>query len=205
MAYQAMDFNYLLGMPGFSDTLLRNHMTLYQGYLNQTNKIMETCARMGAERQGESFEHNEAHRRLGFEFDGMRLHEYYFRNLGGTGDSNQAPDLKRFIDAQFGGFSTWERDFRTVGMTRGVGWAILYQDTMTGQLINFWINEHQNGHAAGCNPILVMDVWEHAYMLDYGLKKVDYIDSFFRNINWPQAQARLNFELARAFAGEMRA
>ncbi len=201
MPYQAQDFNYLIGTtPGLSDALLRNHITLYNGYVNNTNKLLDIFARLEAEGRQDSPEYAECKRHFGWEFDGMRLHEYYFRNLGGAGDPNQAMDLKRFIEANFRSYDAWERDFRATGMTRGIGWAILYQDTVTGRLLNLWINEHDTGHPAGCNPILVMDCWEHAYMLDYGLQRGAYIDTFMRGANWPQAQARLNMELARMYA-----
>lgn len=201
MAYTAQDFSYLLGMPGISDTTLKNHFTLYQGYVNHTNQIMQICERLVAENKAESLEHQETTRHLSFEFDGMRLHEFYFRNLGGNGDPNQAPDLKRLLEAAYGSYDAWKRHFVSVGKTRGIGWAILYQDTMTGRMIDFWINEHQNGHPAGCMPILVMDCWEHAYMTDYGTNRADYIDAFFQNINWPEAQTRVNLELARMAMG----
>ena len=86
---------------------------------------------------------------------------------------------------------TWEKDFRATGAMRGIGWAILYQDSVSGSLFNLWINEHEVGHPAGCNPILIMDVFEHAYMIDYGLKRADYIEAFFQNINWAEAEKRL--------------
>ncbi len=197
MAYQAMDYHYLLGMPGLSETLLRNHITLYEGYVAHTNQALETLARLVRENKADTLEYQEVKRHLGWEFDGMRLHEFYFANLGGSGDPNEAGDLKAFISDQFGGFQAWEKDFRATGGVRSVGWAILYQDTLTGRLLNVWINEHDKGHPAGCMPILVMDAWEHAYMLDYGIKRAGYIDAFFHNVNWPQAQTRVNFQLAR--------
>ncbi len=197
MAYEAMSFDHLLGMPGLSDTLLKNHFTLYQGYVTNTNKALETLDRMQKEGRADSMEYQEVKRHLGWEFDGMRVHEYYFSNLGGSGNPDEASDLKAFIGDQFGSYEAWEMDFRATGSVRGIGWAILYQDTLSGRLLNFWINEHDKGHPAGCTPILVMDAWEHAYMLDYGIKRAGYIDAFFRNINWPQAQTRVNFQLAR--------
>jgi len=200
MTYTAADFSYLLGMPGFSDALLKNHFALYQGYVNNTNKASEILGRLAMEGKHETLEYGEVKRHYGWEFDGMRLHELYFRNLGGDGDSNSAPDLKRILEAQFGSYDAWVNDFKATGLVRGVGWAILYQDTMTGSMFNFWINEHDKGHPAGCIPIVVMDVWEHAYMLDYGLKRGDYINAFFNVINWPEAQARVNLELARLYA-----
>lgn len=197
MAYQAMDFTYLFGMPGFSDALLRNHLDLYQGYVNHTNKAIETLDRLEKENKADSLEFQELARHLGWEFDGMRLHEFYFSNLGGTGNTNEAGELKAYIAGQFGSYESWEREFRAFGAVRSVGWVILYQDSLTGRLLNLWINEHDKGHAAGCMPILVMDCWEHAYMLDYGIKRAGYIDSFFRNVNWPQVQTRVNWQLAR--------
>ncbi|HOG47838.1 MAG TPA: Fe-Mn family superoxide dismutase, partial [Anaerolineae bacterium] len=159
MAYQAMDFNYLLGMPGFSDALLKNHFSLYQGYVNHTNKEIETFTRLEREGKSDSLEFQETKRHFGWEFDGMRLHEFYFSNLGGAGDINETGELKALVATQFGSYEAWEKDFKATGAVRGVGWAILYQDTLTGRLANFWINEHDKGHPAGCMPILVMDCW----------------------------------------------
>ncbi|MCL6431147.1 MAG: superoxide dismutase [Anaerolineae bacterium] len=196
MAYTAKDFSHLIGMPGFSDALLNNHFTLYQGYVANTNKLLDTLARLQREGKTDSPEFAELKRHFGWEFDGMRVHELYFGNLGGRGDLNEAGELRQALEAQFGSYHAWENDFRTTGMVRGIGWVILYQDTATGRLLNFWINEHDTGHPAGCAPILVMDVWEHAYMLDYGTKRAGYIDAFFRNIDWAAARNRLNVELA---------
>jgi Fe-Mn family superoxide dismutase len=91
----------------------------------------------------------------------------------------------------FGSYEAWEKDFKATGAMRGIGWVILYQDTHSGKLINFWINEHDVSHPAGCNPLLIMGVFEHAFMLDYGLKRADYIGAFFKNINWQAVEARL--------------
>jgi Fe-Mn family superoxide dismutase len=136
-------------------------------------------------------EYAELKRRLGWEFNGMRLHEYYFENLGGKGGLNRAGKLGKKLADEFGSYENWEKDFRGTSTMRGIGWTILYQDNLTGKLINQWINEHDTGHPAGCTPILVLDVFEHAFMIDYGLKRADYIEAFFNNINWGAAEARL--------------
>jgi Fe-Mn family superoxide dismutase len=94
MAYVAKDFTFLLGMPGFSDTLLKNHFTLYQGYVNNTNKIMETVAALAKEGKEGTPEYGELKRRLGWEFNGMRLHELYFMNLGATATCPRLPTWK---------------------------------------------------------------------------------------------------------------
>jgi Fe-Mn family superoxide dismutase len=191
MSYTAKDYNRLLGMEGFSDTLLKNHFTLYQGYVANTNKLIETLGQMLKEGKVGVPEFAELKRRLGWEFNGMRLHEYYFENLGGKGALEKTGKLSKRISEDFGSYETWEKEFRAVGGMRGIGWAILYQDSLTGKLLNFWINEHDTGHPAGCSPILILDVFEHAFMIDYGLKKVDYIEAFFKHINWKTVEERI--------------
>ena len=191
MAYEAKDYGKLIGMEGFSEALLKNHFTLYQGYVTNTNKVLDILGQMLAEGKSATPEYAELKRRLGWEFNGMRLHEYYFENLGGKGGVDQAGKLAARLAADFGSVEAWEKDFRATGAMRGIGWAVLYQDSASGRLMNFWINEHDVAHPAGCTPILIMDVFEHAFMLDYGLKRADYIEAFFRNIDWKAAEARL--------------
>lgn len=191
MAYEAKDYSKLIGMAGFSEALLKNHFTLYQGYVTNTNKVLDILAKMLADGATATPEYAELKRRLGWEFNGMRLHEIYFENLGGNGSIDQAGKLAAKITADFGSYEAWEKDFRATGAMRGIGWAVLYQDSATGKLINFWVNEHDVAHPAGCTPILIMDVFEHAFMLDYGLKRPDYIEAFFKNIDWKAAEARL--------------
>ncbi len=191
MAYTAKDYSKLLGMEGFSETLLKNHFTLYQGYVTNTNKVLETLDQMLSGDKTGTPEFAELKRRLGWEFDGMRLHEYYFENLGGKTPLDKNGRLAKKMVEDFGSYEVWEKDFKATGSMRGIGWAVLYQDLTNGKLINFWINEHDVSHPAGCSPLLIMDVFEHAFMLDYGLKRADYIVAFFKNINWAAVEARL--------------
>ncbi len=189
MAYEAKDYKSLLGMAGFSDTLLNNHFGLYNGYVTNSNKNLELAQQLL--KDGNAYAFGEIKRRLGWEFNGMRLHELYFGNLGGKDALKKDGKLAKKLAEDFGSVESWEKDFREVGGMRGIGWVVLYQDNTNGRLINFWINEHDCGHPAGCTPILVMDVFEHAYMTDYGTKKAGYIDAFFKNINWGVAEKRL--------------
>jgi len=189
--YQPKDFTKLLGMEGFSETLLKNHFTLYQGYVTNTNRLTDTLNQMLKDGKTNTPEYSELKRRFGWEFNGMRLHEYYFENLGGKEELDRAGKLFKKISDDFGSFEAWEKDFKAVGAMRGIGWAVLYQDPANGKLINFWINEHDAGHPAGGTPILILDVFEHAFMIDYGLRKADYIGAFFKNIHWKAAEARL--------------
>jgi Fe-Mn family superoxide dismutase len=191
MSYIAKDFSRLIGMEGFSETLLKNHFTLYQGYVTNTNKLDEALRQMVKEGKTGIPEFSELKRRLGWEFNGMRLHEYYFENLGGKEGIDRGGRLFQKISEDFGSYEYWEKEYRAVGTMRGIGWAILYQDNVTRRLFNFWVNEHDGGHPSGCSPILILDVFEHAFMIDYGLKRADYIEAFFRNIDWKEAEKRL--------------
>ena len=190
MPYAPKDYTKIVGMEGFSNKILENHFTLYQGYVTNTNKVLDTLDQMSKDGKTALPEFAELKRRLGWEFNGMRLHEYYFENLGGKGISKDSKAAKA-IGASFGSKETWEKDFRATGAMRGIGWVVLYQDISSNRLINFWINEHDTAHPAGCNPVLIMDVFEHAYMLDYGLKRADYIEAFFKNIDWSTVDARV--------------
>jgi len=191
MAYTAKDYSNLIGMEGFSETLLKNHFTLYQEYVTNTNKVLDTIEQMLKNDKAGTPEFAELKRRFGWEFNGMRLHEYYFENLGGNVPLDKNGRLVKKIAEDFGSYEVWEKDFKATGTMRGIGWVVLYQDMRNSKLMNFWINEHDVSHPAGCNPLLIMDVFEHAFMLDYGLKKVDYIEAFFRNIHWATVPARL--------------
>jgi Fe-Mn family superoxide dismutase len=191
MNYSPKDYSKLIGMPGFSETLLKNHFTLYQGYVANTNKVLDILGLMAADGKTGTPEFAELKRRLGWEFNGMRLHEYYFENLGGKAALDPAGKLGRKIVEQFGDIESWEKDFRATGAMRGIGWVVLYEDLTNGRLINFWVNEHDVSHPAGCQPLLIMDVFEHAFMIDYGLKRADYIEAFFKNINWAVVGSRL--------------
>jgi Fe-Mn family superoxide dismutase len=191
MAYTAKDYGKLIGLPGFSETLLKNHLTLYQGYVTNANKVLDALAQMATEGKAATPEYAELKRRLGWEWNGMRLHELYFENLGGKSTLSPSGKLGKKLVESFGSVEAWEKDFRATGVMRGIGWVVLYEDPATGRLINFWINEHDAGHPAGCRPLLIMDVFEHAFMLDYGLKRADYIEAFFKNVDWAAVESRL--------------
>jgi superoxide dismutase, Fe-Mn family len=191
--YEPKKFEHLLGLEGFSDELLKNHFTLYEGYVTNVNKVRDLLAKFAAEDKMATPEFAEVSRRFGWEFDGMRLHELYFENLmkGGSTLETTAPLGKKIVE-QFGSVENWEKQFKALGTMRGIGWVMLYLDQESGKLFNVWINEHDAGHLVGCTPILVMDVFEHAYMLQYGLKKADYIEAFMKNICFHVANARFS-------------
>lgn len=190
--YIPKNYEHLIGMPGFSDELLQMHFKLYEGYVKNTNELLSKINEM----EPAGYEFGALKRRLGWEFDGMRLHELYFGNLGGKGAVSKKTPLYSAIVSQFGSFDKWKKEFIATGMMRGIGWSVLYLDLEEGRLINTWINEHDVGHLAGGKPILIMDVFEHAYMPQYGLDKAKYIEAFFNNIDWDVVGSRYSSTLS---------
>lgn len=189
--YSPKDYSHLLGMQGLSDQLLQNHFTLYQGYVKNTNTLLEKLDLLLKADQASTPEYAELSRRLGWEFNGMRLHEYYFENMSKEASArSDSSALMQKIISEFGSFENWEKDFRAVGAMRGIGWVVMYYDRVGDRLINMWVNEHDVGHLAGCVPLLIMDVFEHAFMIDYGLKRADYIATFFTAIDWSVVEKR---------------
>jgi Fe-Mn family superoxide dismutase len=193
MPYEAKNFDHLLGTDGFSDQLLKNHFTLYQGYVKNTNTLAETLAAMSKEGKTATTEFAELKRRFGWEFNGMRLHELYFGNMKkGAEKCKEGTAYWAQMDADFGATEkSWKNDFTAVGAMRGIGWVVWVYDPMAKRTFNVWVNEHDVGHLAGCVPLLVMDVFEHAFMLDYGLKRADYIAAFMAAVDWNVVGARL--------------
>lgn len=189
--YEAQDFSKLKGMKGFSDKALDLHFSLYQGYVKNTNLLWDELQKLAEQNQTATPAYAELKRRFGWEFDGMRLHELYFGNLGGKEPLAQDSRLMKKIVDNFGSYDKWAADFKATGAMRGIGWAVLYEDPKTGRLFNVWINEHDVGHLAGGQPLLIMDVFEHAFLPDYGLKRAEYIQAFFDNIDWKAVEGRM--------------
>src|SRR3989344_9153830 len=164
--YQPQTF-ILDGYIGLEKEMLEQHYGLYKGYVTNANKAVAELKQMITLEKGDSYEASEVRRRFGFEYSGMRLHELYFGGIkpGGTPVNEE---FKNAVAKVWGSFENWQADFIRTGLMRGIGWAILFQDPLTGSLQNFWISDHENGHPASFNPIVVMDVWEHAYVKQYG-------------------------------------
>ena len=190
--YQVKIFD-LSGLKGLSDLQIETHLELYVGYVRNTNALNEQLAELVHDGKAGTPAYSELTRRLGFEYNGMRLHELYFENLTSERTERDASSpLVAGLARHFRSFEAWRRDFINVASMRGVGWAILYQDLETGRLSNHWITLHEHGHPAGFRPLLVMDVWEHAYLVDYTpMERERYINAFFANVDWPVVEARL--------------
>lgn len=193
MKYEPGSFVHLLGTKGLSDQLLKDHFSLYQGYVANTNKLTGLLNRLVQDGKTGTPEFSESKRRLGWEFNGMRLHEYYFGNMAKDPAplDTRSTFFKKLVN-DFGGYNDWEKEFKAIGMLRGIGWAALYYDPVGSRFFNVWINEHDVGHLFGTVPILIMDVFEHAYMTDYGLKRADYVEAFFLTIDWRMVGERFD-------------
>lgn len=194
--YTAKTFD-LSDLTGISNETLAMHFKLYEGYVTNTNVLNQRIADLigtGTLDPTQSAAFSELKRRFGFEYNGMVLHEYYFENMQkhGTGDPSTGDQFVNAATDSFGDYDVWKADFMNTGKMRGVGWAAVYQDPSNGAISNHWINLHETGNVAGYKPILIMDVWEHAFIKDYApVDRPKYIEAFFANINWDVVNSRL--------------
>lgn len=185
--FTAKNYSALLGTPGFSDTMLNNHFTLYEGYVKNSNLLMEKLESLSVGTP----EYFELKRRLGWELDGMKMHELYFENMRSNPSIfSEESALGQKILATWGSLTAWQESFSLLGTMRGIGWVALLQDNVSGELWHTWISDHHEGHIPDTTILLVMDCWEHAYMTDYGIKRADYIQSFLKVIDWNVVEKR---------------
>jgi superoxide dismutase, Fe-Mn family len=194
-SYKAKQFD-LSGLTGISDKTLEMHFKLYEGYVANTNALTEKLAgyfKTGNVEQADYAAYSELTRRLGFEYNGMVLHEYYFGNMKKQGGGDPSQKFRAAIEKSFPSVDVWRNDFVGVGKMRGVGWAIAYVDPATGWVSNHWITLHETNNVAGFVPLLVMDVWEHAFLLDYKpAERPKYIEAFLANADWNCVEKRLD-------------
>jgi superoxide dismutase, Fe-Mn family len=192
MAYDVKTNLKPASLKGISESQINQHWKLYEGYVSNANALRGDLEALRKEGKGGTPLYADRRRRFGFEYNGMVLHEYYFGNLK-QGTDAPGPDspLVKALSEQFGSFGAWKEDFSKTGATRSIGWAILYLDPATGLLTNHFIQVHEDGHPAGFVPVLVMDVWEHAYMVDWGAGgRADYMKAFYENVNWDAVAKR---------------
>ena len=180
-------------LTGISEKQIAQHWTLYEGYIKNVNLLNEKLAAL-SEKGDFGLEFAELKRRVGFEYDGMILHEHYFSILkSGQKPLGDDAELTKLLKKSFGGYRKWREEFSAMGKMRGVGWVILYYDPRAQVLTNHWIGLHEDGHPSGFVPILVMDVWEHAYMVDAGVGgRPPYVDAFLQNVDWPKVDRILD-------------
>lgn len=191
--YQPQAFN-LPELKGLSAKQIEVHLGLYKGYVTNTNLLREQIADLeGTDKEKYAFSIMELRRRLGFEFDGMRMHEYYFEQFEGGAQDASDGALKSALAGKYGDWNAFIQHFTTVGKTRGIGWTILYHDPKGNTPHVAWVGDHELGQLAGLPVILAMDMWEHAFMVDYTpAEKGEYINAFLANVNWSVAEKRFD-------------
>ena len=191
MHYEAKTFA-IPELTGISQETIDLHLGLYQGYVKHVNLINDKIKAFGADPENNSYAIAEMQRRLGFEFGGMRNHEYYFTQFEGGPEALKDGKMKEMIEKQWGNFENWHKEFVNIAMTRGVGWAMLYIDRSTDQLVHTWVDEQHLGQLADLDIVLALDMWEHSFMRDYlPSAKKDYVTAFFNNLNWDVVAKRV--------------
>jgi Fe-Mn family superoxide dismutase len=183
--YSEKKFN-IPELKGISGKNIEEHLKLYSGYVKNTNMILEKIADLSKDESQNAYVLGELQRRFSFEFNGMKNHEYYFKSFeGGATPITDGGPLKKAIEGEWGSFESWLARFMAVGMTRGIGWAILYYDREASRLLNAWVEEQHLGQLNSLEPVLMLDMWEHSYIYDYPTsEKKKYIEAFFANLNW---------------------
>jgi len=192
MVYEVKTALRPAGLTGISENQIAQHWKLHEGYVTNTNALLEELRALRKEGKGGTPSYSDRRRRLGFEYNGMALHEYYFSNLkANVAEPDEQSPFRVALSEQFDSFDAFKEDFARTGMSRSIGWAILYLDPATGTLNNHFVQLHEDGNISSFAPILIMDVWEHAYMADYGASgRGEYIKAFFNNINWRTVEQR---------------
>jgi superoxide dismutase, Fe-Mn family len=191
MKYEALTFS-IPELTGISKESIDLHLGLYQGYVKHVNLISEKIAAYSHDLEANTYAIAEMQRRLGFEFGGMRNHEYYFSQFEDGAKELAESTLKEKIVGKWDSVEAWQTRFTQIAMTRGVGWAMLYHDPHTDTLVQTWVDEQHIGQLADLDIILALDMWEHSYMRDYlPADKKKYVDAFFANLNWEVVAGRL--------------
>lgn len=191
MKYEAKTF-FIPELEGISRDTIEGHLGLYQGYVKHVNLIQSKITQLSVDTTTHAYLIAELQRRLGFEFCGMRNHEYYFAQLEGGFKALPEGTLETLIEKEWGRVDTWIESFKLIAKTRGVGWAMLYFDKDTNQLVQTWVDEQHIGQLTDLQIVLALDMWEHSYMRDYkASEKNSYIEAFFKNLNWEVVAGRL--------------
>ncbi len=189
--YTPKTFNFG-ALDGISPKQLEVHVKLYEGYVKFLNTLDDTIVDLMKDSEKNAYALGEVNRRRGFEFDGMRMHEHYFAQWEGNA-SPISGNLEDALAKQYGSYEAWEAQFKAVGMTRGIGWAVLYYDPTGKRFHNAFLGDHEVGQLTGIPVILALDMWEHAYMVDYlPAEKKKYVDAFFKNLNGNVVEERFH-------------
>jgi Fe-Mn family superoxide dismutase len=190
MVHQAKDFSHLLGnLDGISDAQLQAHFGLYEGYVKKLNEIEEKLPKTDKSLANYSFgEFSELKRRYVVPYNGTYLHQLYFENLAKDG-GEMSDDLSKAIIDSFGSIETYIADLKASGSSV-LGWVLTCKNRRDGRIQNHIVFEHHVGLPVDQEVILALDCWEHAFFIDYGTKKPQYMETFVKNVNWGAVNER---------------
>lgn len=180
-------------LKGISEKTIEEHVKLYEGYVKNANGIVEKMSTLDSEK--DPYITGELFRRFSFEYNGMRNHEIYFASFeGGHTPFNIESDLGKRLIELFESYENFVKEFSTLALTRGIGWAVLWYDKKEDRFLTSWIDEQHFGQLNGCDMILALDMWEHSYVSDYQPSgKKQYVADFFENLNWSVIES--NFKI----------
>lgn len=185
---EPIDFSYLKDkMPKLNPSLLEIHLKLYAGYVAQVNYI---DSQLQVEK--DPFVLQSLRKQYGFEYDGMVLHELYFSQLGADGKFSPNKSVIAKILDLYTSMDNFKDQIKSYAKTRGIGWVILFSNTKNGELKLCWIADHEKGFLVDLQPVFIIDLWEHAYICQFGLDKDRYIDLMFEYTNWDEVNSRYN-------------
>jgi Fe-Mn family superoxide dismutase len=199
MIYTAKTFS-LPALEGLSEKQIKVHLGLYEGYVKNVNLIMSTIAAYGqTEDEGGKYAITELRRRFAFEFDGMRMHEYYFEQFEGEKGGDRASALAKAAEEKYGSGENFIKHIKEVAGSRGIGWVVVYADPRAKTIHTVFVNDHELGQLAGLPVLLALDLWEHAFMVDYvPAEKKNYVDAFLENLNWTVVEKRFDAAMSAA-------
>lgn len=187
--YKAKDFSYLFGKVKFlNEDAIKLHLKLYEGYVKNTNTLQDLLTEMEKNKEQATITYGALKRRVGWEFNGMRLHELYFENIGAQEPISRKMQVYKAIEYSFGSYENFIKSFKASALIRGIGWVVLYKDDE--KLMTAFISEHDVGNLATASALCVLDMWEHAYITQYGLDKNAYIEAFLKEVDWVKVDAR---------------
>lgn len=185
-------------LVGLTEKQVDEHWKLYEGYVTQTNKLLGELSDLRAAGKGGELIYADRRRRFAFEMGGMVTHEYYFENLKADVATSVAKDFAKLVAEKFGSFEAWLADYKACASTRGVGWAMCFYDPATGDVSNHFVGMHSEGHLPGFDVLLCMDIWEHAFLLDFlPTERAKYIEVFMQNVDWGVVEARTQASLSK--------
>ncbi len=192
MEYTAKQFN-LPEVKGLSKAQLQLHLGLYEGYVKHVNHLMSQMQSLAKHGDEYTYSITELRRRLGFEWNGMHLHELYFEALtGGRKDLGATTGLYKALTSQYGGFTHWLEIYKKVS-ARGPGWALLNYDPEAKHFFHTWVADHEVGQLATLPCIIALDHWEHAFMVDYKpAEKGEYVEAYLHALNWETISDRFD-------------